>query len=176
MIWANLLFSRFVDRYNFDSSRLRQSDWSAMTLICSLYKTLMSKTFPQESSEAFFNLKSALPRTKTSPACFTRVLWKALRKKDMVSFGFPKKKLFGTLPPILNKPKGFITNYWKNSSKIVLSKVLPALAAEITRFGFIGACTFFIEFSINFKRGRGQIVFSISQTTKKALPLTSLNG
>ena len=34
-------------------------------IICSLYKTLMSKTFPQESSEAILNLrKSALPRTK----------------------------------------------------------------------------------------------------------------
>jgi len=34
-------------------------------IICSLYKTLMSKTFPQESSEAFLNLrKSVLPRTK----------------------------------------------------------------------------------------------------------------
>jgi len=43
----------------------------------------MSKTFPQESFEAFLNLKkTALPRTKkTSPACFNRVLWKALRKK-----------------------------------------------------------------------------------------------
>jgi len=44
----------------------------------------MSKTFPQESSEAFLNLKnSALRRTKktTSAACFNRVLWKALRKK-----------------------------------------------------------------------------------------------
>jgi len=27
-------------------------------IICSLYKTLMSKTFLQESSEAFLNLKS----------------------------------------------------------------------------------------------------------------------
>jgi len=71
----------------------------------------MSKTFPQESSEAFLNLKrSALPRTKkTSPACFDRVVWKALRQKDIVSFGFLKKKLFGTLPPHLNKPMGFIT-------------------------------------------------------------------
>jgi len=53
----------------------------------------MSKTFPQESSEELFNLKkSALPRTKkTSPTYFNRVLWKALRKKDMVSFGFSKK-------------------------------------------------------------------------------------
>jgi len=43
----------------------------------------MSKTFPQESSEAFLKIKtSALPRTKkTSPACFNRVLWNALRKK-----------------------------------------------------------------------------------------------
>jgi len=27
----------------------------------------------------------------------------------MVSFGFSKKKLVGTLPPLLNKPMGFIT-------------------------------------------------------------------
>jgi len=34
-------------------------------IICSLYQTLMSKTVPQESSEAFLNVKkSALPRTK----------------------------------------------------------------------------------------------------------------
>jgi len=43
----------------------------------------MSKTFPQESSEAFLNLKkSASRRTrKTSPACFNRVLWKVLWKE-----------------------------------------------------------------------------------------------
>ena len=79
-------------------------------IIGALYKTLMSKTFPQESSEAFFNLKkSALPRTKKNFTSAFRVLWKALRKKYMVSFGFSKKKLFGTLPPVLNKPMGFIT-------------------------------------------------------------------
>jgi len=39
------------------------------------------------------------------------------------------------------------------------------LVAEITHCGFTGTCTFCIEFSINFKLGRGQIVFSISQTT-----------
>jgi len=55
----------------------------------------MSKTFPQESSEAFLNFKkSSLRRTKkNSPACFNRVLWKALRRKDIVLFGFSKKKL-----------------------------------------------------------------------------------
>ena len=43
---------------------------------------------------------------ETSPVCFNRVLWKALRKKDMVSFGFSKRNLlvYGTLPPLLNKP------------------------------------------------------------------------
>jgi len=43
----------------------------------------LNKTFPQESSEAFLNLKkSALLRTKkNSPTCFNRVLWKALRRK-----------------------------------------------------------------------------------------------
>jgi len=39
------------------------------------------------------------------------------------------------------------------------------LIAEIMRCGFIGTYSFFIEFSINFKRGRGQSVFSISQIT-----------
>jgi len=87
----------------------------------------MDKAFPQESSDAFFKLKkSALRRTKkTSPSCFSRVLLKALRKKDMVLFGFSKKKLFGTLPRLLNKPLGFITKLLENSSKVVLSKVLP---------------------------------------------------
>jgi len=45
----------------------------------------MSKTFSQKSSEAFLNLEnSALCRTKkkTAPACFNRVFWKALRKKQ----------------------------------------------------------------------------------------------
>jgi len=71
----------------------------------------MSKTFPQKSSEAFLNFKKPeLRRTKkTSKACFNRVLWKALRKKDMVMFGFTIKKLFGTLSPLLNKAMGFIT-------------------------------------------------------------------
>jgi len=47
-------------------------------IICSLYKTLMSKTFPQESSEAFLNLKkSALPRTKK---LHQRVLTECLEK------------------------------------------------------------------------------------------------
>ena len=91
-------------------------------IIFSLYKTLMSKTFPQESSEAFFKLKkSALRRTKnttkTSPACSNRVLWKALRKKYMVLFGFSKKKLFGTLPPLLNKPMGFMTRLLEKQFK-----------------------------------------------------------
>jgi len=62
-------------------------------IICSLYKTLMSKTFPQESSEAILNLrKSALPRTKkTSPACFNRVHWKALRRKTWFNLASQKR-------------------------------------------------------------------------------------
>jgi len=67
----------------------------------------MSKTFPQESSEAFMSLKkSALRRTrKTSPACFNRVLWKALRKNYMVLFCFSKKKL-------LELSHLFLINLW----------------------------------------------------------------
>ena len=88
-------------------------------IIWCLYTTLMSKIFPQESSEAFLNLKkSALPRTKkTSPTCFNRVLWKALRKKGMVPFGFSKKRLFGTLPPLLNEPMGFLTKLLEKQFK-----------------------------------------------------------
>ena len=88
-------------------------------IIWSLYTTLMSKIFPQESSEAFLNLKkSALPRKKTtSPTCFSRVLWKALCKKGMVPFGFSKKKLFGTLPPLLNEPMGFLTKLLEKQFK-----------------------------------------------------------
>jgi len=43
----------------------------------------MSKTFPQESSKAFLNLKkSAWRRTrKTSPACFNRDFEKHFEKK-----------------------------------------------------------------------------------------------
>jgi len=53
----------------------------------------MSKTFPQESSEAFFELKKVCIKQnkKTSPACFNRELWKVLQKQDIVLFGFSKK-------------------------------------------------------------------------------------
>jgi len=45
------------------------------------------------------NLKSLhYAEQKTSPACFNRVLWKALRKKEIVLFGFSKKKLFWHSP------------------------------------------------------------------------------
>jgi len=55
----------------------------------------MSKTFPQESFEAFLNLEnSALRRTKkTSPACFNRVLWKALRKKTWFYLASQKRNI-----------------------------------------------------------------------------------
>jgi len=47
----------------------------------------------------------------------------------MVLFGFSKKKLFGTLPLLLNKPMGFITKLLEESLKIVLSKVLPTVTS-----------------------------------------------
>jgi len=84
----------------------------------------MSKTFSQESSEAFLIFtKSALRRKKNLPACFNRLLWKELRWKDPVLFGFSKKKLVGTLPFLLNMGFHYKTSS-KNSWKIVLSKVL----------------------------------------------------
>jgi len=80
----------------------------------------MRKTFPQESSEAFFNLKtSALPRTKKKihQRVLTECFEKHFEKPDMVSFGFSKKKVFGTLPPLLNKPMGFITTVLEKQFK-----------------------------------------------------------
>ena len=66
----------------------------------------MSKTFPQESSEAFLKLKkSALPRTKknNSPECFK----KHFEKKTWFHLASQKRN-FGTVPPLLNKSMGFI--------------------------------------------------------------------
>jgi len=79
----------------------------------------MSKTFPQESSETFLNLKkSAFRRTKKlHQRVLTECFEKHFKKKDMVSFGFSKKKLFGTLPPLLNKPMGFITKLMEKRFK-----------------------------------------------------------
>jgi len=53
----------------------------------------MSKTFLQESSEAFFNVKkSALRRTKqNSPVWLNRVLWKALRKNSWFYLALEKR-------------------------------------------------------------------------------------
>jgi len=79
-------------------------------IICCVYQTLMSKTFPQESSEAFLNLKSLqFPEQKK---LHQLVLPKYFEKRFEEKHGFIwllKKKLFGTLPPLLNKPMGFIT-------------------------------------------------------------------
>jgi len=119
-------------------------------IICSLYTTLMSKTFLQESSEAFLNLKkSALPRTKK---LHQRVLTDHLASQKrnflaLLAYGFHNKILGKTV------------------QRLSLEKYSQPRVAKIMRCGGIGACIFFIEFSINFKRGRGQTVFSISQTT-----------
>ena len=65
-----------------------------------------------------YNLKSLhYAEQKTLSACFNRVLWIALRKKDIVLFDFSKKKLFGTLPPLLIKPMDFITKLLEKQFK-----------------------------------------------------------
>jgi len=52
---------------------------------------------------------------------------------------------------------------WKNSSKIVLSKVLPTSHCRNYALRFHWHMHIFIELSKNLKRVRGLIVFSISQ-------------
>jgi len=69
----------------------------------------MSKTFPQESSETFFNLKSLhYAEQKDFTSVFQQSALKGTSKKNMSLFGFSKQKLFNTLPPLLNKLMGFI--------------------------------------------------------------------
>ena len=78
----------------------------------------MNKGFPQESSEAFLNLKkSELPRTKK---LHHRVLTECFENHFEKRHGFIwllKKKLFGTLQPLLNKPIGFITKLLEKQFK-----------------------------------------------------------
>jgi len=64
----------------------------------------MSKTFSQESSEAFLNFaKSALRRTKkTHQRVLTDSFEKNFEEKTSFHLASEKKKLFGTLPLILN--------------------------------------------------------------------------
>jgi len=123
----------------------------------------MTKTFHQESSEAFLNLKkSALRKTKK---IHQRVLTDCF-EKHFEKFCFSKKKLFGTLPPLLNKPMVFITKLLEKQFKDSPLQCTPNLSLQRLRAAVsLVHSHFFIEFSINFKRGRGQIVFSISQIT-----------
>jgi len=90
---------------------VHQSNWSAMTHYLLSVQNSYEQNVSSWEFRGIFELKKfTLRKTrKTSPVCFNGVLWKALRKKDMVLFCFSKKKLFGTLPPLLNNPMGFIT-------------------------------------------------------------------
>jgi len=51
----------------------------------------------------------------------------------MVSFGFSKKKLFGTLPPLLNKPKGFVTKLFEKQFKGSPLQSTPSLSLQRLR-------------------------------------------
>jgi len=48
---------------------------------------------------------------KKFTSVFRQSALKSTSNKDIVLFGFSNKKLFGTLPPLLNKPTGFITKH-----------------------------------------------------------------
>ena len=78
----------------------------------------MSKIFPQESSEAFLNLKNLhyAEQEKLHQRALTECFEKHFEKKTVL-FGFSKNKLFGTLPPLLNKSMGFITKLLEKQFK-----------------------------------------------------------
>ena len=78
----------------------------------------MSKTFPQESSEAFLNLKSLhyAEQKKLHQLVLTECFEKHFERRH----GFIwllKKETFGTLPPLLNKTMGFITKILEKQFK-----------------------------------------------------------
>jgi len=54
---------------------------------------------------------------KSFTSVFKQSALKSTSKKDMVLFGFSKKKLFGTFPLLLNKPMGFITKLLEKQFK-----------------------------------------------------------
>jgi len=77
----------------------------------------MSKTFPQESCEAFFELrKSALRRTKKLHQHVLTELRSTSKKRHRFIW-LLKKKRFGTLPSLLNKPMGFTTKLLEKQFK-----------------------------------------------------------
>jgi len=51
----------------------------------------------------------------------------------MVLFGFSKKKLFGTLPPLLNRPMGFITKLLEKQFKHSPQQSIPNLSFQRLR-------------------------------------------
>jgi len=51
----------------------------------------------------------------------------------MVLFGFSKKKPFGTLPPLLNKPTGFITKLLEEQFKDSPQQSAPNLSLQRLR-------------------------------------------
>jgi len=51
----------------------------------------------------------------------------------MVSFGFSKKKLFGTFPPLLNKPMGFTTKLSEKQFKDSPQQSIPNLSLQRLR-------------------------------------------
>jgi len=94
----------------------------ALLALC--IELLWAKLFLKRVPRHFWTLQSQhYAEKKTSPTCFNRLLWKELRRKDLVLFGFSKEKLVGTLPLLWNM--GFHNKTaCKNILKIVLSKIL----------------------------------------------------
>jgi len=96
-----------------------QSNWSTMAHYLLSVKNSYEQNFSSRGFWGIFELKKLCitQNKKNSPACFNRVLWKVLRKKDIILFGLSKKKLFGTLPLLLNKLMGFITKLLEKQFK-----------------------------------------------------------
>jgi len=93
----------------------------------------MSKIFPQESSEAFFNIKSL--HYAEQKTLHQRVLAECFEKhfrKKKVWFGFSKKKLFSTLPPLLRESSSFLSVICPSHTKNEYYHIAPPLIVQST--------------------------------------------
>jgi len=81
----------------------------------------------------------------------------------MVLFGFSKKKLFGTPPPLLDKPMGFITKLLEKQFKDSPSQSTPNLSLQRLRAAVSLVHAHFLLNSVQILNGVESKLFSPSR-------------
>ena len=85
----------------------------------------------------------------------------------MVIFGFSKKKLFGTPPPLLNKPMGFITKLLEKQFKDSPQQSTPNLSLQRSRAAVSLVHALFLLNSVAYKFLNGMECKLFSPTRKQ---------